>query len=75
MVKLYSTLKSIIGSKLLIMAYLNRVADAPKLSGHTEWDNKTITVAPLSGVDYHQNLQLYHQIILEKIAEDSDAYT
>ena len=51
MVEFSSTLKSIICPKGITMAYVIMVADAPKLSGHTKWENKAIARALLSRVN------------------------
>ena len=57
------------------MAYEIRVVDVPKLSWHTKSENKAISEAPLSRVDYRQYHKLFHKNILNNIAEESDFYT
>ena len=73
--ELSSALKSIIWSKGITIVYAIRVENAPKILGLTKWENKAIDGTPSSVVDYCQDRQLVHQIILKNIKEESCAYT
>lgn len=73
--ELESVLNAMIGANGVPLAYIIRKEDAPDLSDRPTWELKAIHGAPHEGRAWKIDNTTVHQIILQNIGEDSDAYT
>ena len=75
MIDLQSTLKMIIGAKVITLDYVIRKNDTPDLSDHANWEERARLAAPHAGNTYRLDTLAVHGVILRNISESSDAYT
>jgi hypothetical protein len=72
--ELFDTCSSIIGAAGVPLSYVIRQNTDPILNGHPDWETKVIAAAPLTGREFTIDAASVHNIILNNIGADSDAY-
>ena len=72
--ELFDTCSSIIGAAGIPLSYVIRENEDPILEGHPDWETKVIAAAPLSGSVFKIDTATVHNLILNNIGAESDAY-
>ena len=73
--ELESTLSMIIGARGVQLTYVIREKDTPAYDASKSYDDVITDAISLQGEEYKIDAQIVHQLILNNVLEDSDAYT